>query len=100
MFLYFDRMNTRVLATNALIAKRPSILYRERYQIVFFQIYIFVKKNNMMYRYTREMLYHLFSKNLSEQNVINMCNSDIITGTWSHYSHTFDTYGLFSHHLL
>ena len=51
------------------------------------------------------MLHHLFIKYLCEQNVINICNSDIITGIWSHYSHRIDTYevmdlSLFSDHLL
>ena len=38
------------------------------------------------------MLEHLFIKYLYEQNVINICNSDIITGIRSHYSHGIDTY--------
>ena len=58
----------------------------------FFFIYIFVKKNIIMY--TCEMLYHLFMKYLCDQNVINICNGAIITGIWSHYSHRIDTNGL------
>ena len=45
-----------------------------------------------MYRYTHEMLDNLFIKYLFDQNVINICNSDIIGGIWSHYSHRIDTY--------
>ena len=38
------------------------------------------------------MLYHLFIKYLFQQNVINICNDDIINGIWSHYSHRINTY--------
>ena len=38
------------------------------------------------------MLSHLLMKYLCEQNVINIRNSDIITGIWSHYSHRINTY--------
>ena len=38
------------------------------------------------------MLDQLFIKYLYEKNVINICNSDIITGIWSHYSHRINTY--------
>ena len=37
------------------------------------------------------MLDNIFIKYLYEQNVINICNSDIITGIWSHYSHMIAT---------
>ena len=65
---------------------------KSMFLLIFFQIYLFVKKNIMMYWYTREMLDHLLIKYLCESNVINICNSDIITGIWSYYSHRINTY--------
>ena len=58
----------------------------------YFFICLFVKK--MIYWYTSEMHYHLFIKYLWEQNVINICNNDIITGILSHYLHGIHNYGL------
>ena len=38
------------------------------------------------------MLDHLFIKYLCEQNVVNICYSDIVTGLWLHFSHRIDIY--------
>ena len=53
--------------------------------ILFFFIILFVKNTIMMYLYTCETLDHLFIRYLCEQDVINIFNSDINTGRWSHF---------------